>query len=386
MKITDVTAYPIQGERRPYLLVAVDTDEGITGVGEAGLSGHEQAEVGVCHQLRELVVGHDPFRTEHLWQVMTRGSFFPARGVLAAVVSAIDIALWDIKGKALEQPLYNLLGGRVRDEVPCYTHLRGGRRTPDDPDGHRDAVEAARAALAEGWRYLRFSPDDEDGVLEPGPSARRAARRMEELRDALGEDVELLVDVHTRFGLPEAVWFCDAIADQRPYFVEDALRSEYLEGYRRLRQASRVPLAAGEQLDSKTAFRPLLEEELIDYARIDLCNVGGITEAVKVAAMCEAHDIRVAVHNPLGVVSTAACLHFNLALTPFGVQEQPYRPGADAEIFPLQAFELRDGALVPTEAPGLGVELDREAAAARRFDGSARLPMLRRADGSFTNW
>jgi len=182
------------------------------------------------------------------------------------------------------------------------------------------------------------------------------------------------------------VWFCDAIADQRPDFAEDALRSEYLEGYRRLRQASRVPLAAGEQLDSKTAFRPLLEEELIDYARIDLCNVGGITEALKVAAMCEAHDIRVAVHNPLGVVSTAACLHFNLALTPFGVQEQPYRPGVDAEVFPVQAFEFRDGALVPGDAPGLGVELDRDAALARRFDGSARLPLFRRADGSFTNW
>ena len=383
MKITDVTAYPVAGERRSYLLVVVDTDEGIYGVGEAGISGHEEAEAAAVRALRDLVVGQDPFRTEHLWQLMSRGRFFPARGVVAAALSAIDIALWDIKGKALDQPVFNLLGGQVRDSVACYTHLRGAPPAGDSSD----PLAPARAAVAAGWRYLRYSPDDEAGVLEPMAAARRAAAYTADLRAEFGPEIELLIDVHTRFGYPEAVWFCDAIADQRPFFVEDPLRAEYVEGYRRLRQAvTKVPLAAGEQLDSKTAFRPLIEEELIDYARIDLCNVGGITEAVKVAAMCEAHDIRIAVHNPLGVVSTAACLHFNLALTPFGVQEQAYPPGIDTDIFPVQAFELRAGSLVPGDAPGLGLEFDREAAVARRFDGSARLPLLRRDDGSFTNW
>jgi L-alanine-DL-glutamate epimerase-like enolase superfamily enzyme len=384
MKIIDVSAYPISGQFRSSLVVVVDTDEGIYGVGEAGISGHEEAEAAAVRALADLVVGQDPFRTEHLWQVMSRGRFFPARGVVAAAVSAVDIALWDIKGKALGQPVYNLLGGRVRDSVACYTHLGGAMhaRKPGDDD----PLASARSAVASGWRHLRYSPNDEGGVLEPMTSVRRAADHTAALRSEFGPDVELLIDVHTRVSLPEAVWFCSAIAEHRPFFVEDPLRAEYLEGYRRLRNATPVPLAAGEQLDSKTAFRPLIEDELIDYARIDLCNVGGLTEAVKVAAMCEAHDIRIAVHNPLGVVSTAACLQFNLAATQFGVQEQAYPPGADPDIFPVQAFSLREGSMHPEPAAGLGVEFDREAARARAFEGSAKLPLLRRSDGAFTNW
>ncbi len=384
MKITDVSAYPIRGDLRSSLIVVVDTDEAIYGVGEAGISGHEEAEAGAVRALRELVVGQDPFRTEHLWQLMSRGRFFPARGVVAAAVSAVDIALWDIKGKALGQPVYNLLGGRVRDSVACYTHL-GSKMHAREP-GDDDPLGSARAAVAAGWRHLRYSPNDEGGVLEPMASVRRAADYTAALRSEFGPDIELLIDVHTRVSLPEATWFCAAIAEQRPFFVEDPLRAEYVEGYRRLRHASTVPLAAGEQLDSKTAFKPLIEEELIDYARIDLCNVGGLTEAVKVAAMCEAHDIRIAVHNPLGMVSTAACLHFNLAATQFGIQEQAYPPGIDSEIFPVQAFSLREGSMYPEDATGLGVEFDREAAQAREFRGSAQLPLLHRADGSFTNW
>lgn len=384
MRITDVTAYPIAGDRRPYLVVAVDTDEGVYGVGEAGLSGHEETQAAAVRQLREVLVGEDPFRTERLWQRMWRSFFFPARGVMSAAIAAIDIALWDIKGKALGQPVHNLLGGRVRDEVACYTHLRGGFSTTDEKES--SAVAAAREAVAEGWRYLRFGVSGVDDLLEPTQAAREAAALSAALREAVGPDIELMIDVHTRLGLPEATWLCDAMAEHRPYFIEDPLRSEYVEGYRQLRRATRVPIAAGEQFDSKWTFRPLIEEDLIDYARIDLCNVGGITESVKVAAMCETHDIRVAVHNPLGPVNTAACLQFNLALTPFGVQEQPYIPGVDAEIFPTQAFSWRAGALVAEDVPGLGIEFDREAAVARRFEGSATLPTLRRADGSFTNW
>jgi L-alanine-DL-glutamate epimerase-like enolase superfamily enzyme len=387
MKITDVSAYPISGQFRSSLVVVVDTDEAIYGVGEAGISGHEEAEAAAVRALRDLVVGHDPFRTEHLWQLMSRGRFFPARGVVAAALSAVDIALWDIKGKALGQPVYNLLGGRVRDSVACYTHLGSRMHAAAAGDDADDPLAPARAAVGAGWRHLRYSPNDEGGVLEPMASVRRAADYTAALRSAFGPDVELLIDVHTRVSLPEAMWFCAAIADQRPFFVEDPLRAEYLESYRRLRNSSPVPLAAGEQLDSKTAFKPLIEEELIDYARIDLCNVGGLTEAVKVAAMCEAHDIRIAVHNPLGVVSTAACLQFNLAATQFGIQEQAYPPGADPDIFPVQAFDLREGSMHPRDgAVGLGLEFDREAARAREFRGSAQLPVLRRLDGAFTNW
>jgi galactonate dehydratase len=379
VKITNIEAYPVWGGQRNFLFVVVDTDAGIDGVGEAGLTGRELAVIGALDHFKPLLIGQDPMRTEHLWQLLFRGGFFPAQRVLAAAISAIDIALWDIKGKALGVPVYELLGGRVRDKVVCYPHNVGHSREIGP------LVESCLQSKAEGWKFVRWGLPENNGILEPRQAVRTAIRQFQAVREAVGDEIEICFDVHTRLDLPDAVWLCQEVEPFRPFFIEDPLRSENPDSFKTLRPRTRVPLAAGEQFSSKWEFRQLIEEEWIDYARVDLCLVGGFTEARKIAGWCETHYIKLAVHNPLGPVSTAACLHLNLACPNFGVQEQPRRTNTVlTDVVPVQP-EWQDGYLLPPTRPGLGIEFDREAARKHPFQ-MTELPHLRRLDGSVTNW
>jgi galactonate dehydratase len=209
--------------------------------------------------------------------------------------------------------------------------------------------------------------------------------QLQAVREAVGDDIEICFDVHTRLDLPDALWLCQEAEAVRPFFIEDPLRSENPDSFKTLRTRTTVPLAAGEQFSSKWEFRQLIEEEWIDYARIDLCIAGGITEAKKIAGWAETHYIKLAVHNPLGPVSSAACLQLNLASPLVGVQEQPQKTGTVlTDVVPVQPT-WEDGYLLATTMPGLGVTFDREAARARPMQ-MTELPHLRRLDGSVTNW
>jgi L-alanine-DL-glutamate epimerase-like enolase superfamily enzyme len=379
MKITNIECYPVWAGHRNFLFVVVDTDEGIYGVGETGITGRELAVIGAIEHFKDILVGQDPFRIEHIWQVLFRSGFFPAQRILTAAMSAIDIALWDIKGKALGVPVYDLLGGLVRDKVVCYPHNRG-HATEVEP-----LVESCLETKAEGWKFVRFGTPQDGNILEPRQATRIAIKQMQAVREAVGDDIEICFDVHTRLDLPEAVWLCQEVEPLRPFFIEDPLRCENPDSFKTLRPRTTVPLAAGEQFSSKWEFRQLIEEEWIDYARVDLCIVGGFTEAKKIAGWCETHYIKMAVHNPLGPVSSAACLHFNLATSNFGVQEQPRKPGTMLTDVVTGQAEWEDGYLLAPTAPGLGIEFDREAAKEHPFQKS-ELPHLQRLDGSFTNW
>ena len=379
MKITNVEAYPVWGGRKNFLFVVVDTDEGVYGVGEAGISSRELAVIGAVEQFAELLVGMDPFRIEHIWQLLFRGGFFPAQRILTSAMAAIDIALWDIKGKALGVPVYELLGGRVRDKVVCYPHNRGH---------HMDVqplVDSCLETKEQGWKFVRWGLPNDGEILEPRQAVRTAIKQFHAVREAVGDEIELCFDVHTRLDLPDALWLCNEVESLRPFFMEDPLRCENPNSFKTLRPRTSVPLAAGEQFSSKWEFRELVEEEWIDYARIDLCIAAGLTEARKIAGWCETHYIKIATHNPLGPVSTAACLHFNLATSNFGVMEQPRLPGSflDDVVTGQPAWE--DGYLLPPTRPGLGIEFDRDAAKANPMQ-PREMPILKRLDGSFTNW
>jgi len=380
MKITDIACYPLWGGIRNYTIVVVDTDEGLYGLGEAGLTSRELAEVGAIEHLKPLLIGQDATRIEHLWQMLSRGGFFPHGKVLGSVISAIDIALWDLRGKALGVPVYDLLGGRVRDKVVCYPHI-GGRAEAGD----WSLIEAAQHKVAEGWKFVRWGLAEEGDLLEPGQAIRRGIREWRAMREALGEEVELCYDLHTRLSPADAILFCREVAPYRPFFIEDPIRSESPQAYHLLRSKIDVPLAAGEQFASKWEFRELIDHDLIDYARIDLCISGGFTEAKKIAGWCEGHYIDIAVHNPLGPVSTAACVHFNLAIPNMGVQEQARLPGDLFSDVVHSDLTFEEGYINAGGAPGLGLTLDREALGAYAFR-MTELPHLRRADGSFTNW
>jgi galactonate dehydratase len=379
MKITNIETYPVWGGHRNFLFVVVDTDEGIYGVGEAGITGRELAVIGAIEHFKPLLVGQDPARIEHIWQWLSRGAFFPAQRIQTAAISAIDIALWDIKGKALGVPIYDLLGGRVRDKVVCYPH-NVGHRMEVGP-----LVESCLQTKAEGWKFVRWGLPEEDGILEPRRAVLATIEQFRAVREAIGDEIEITFDIHTRLDLPDAVWLCQEVEPFRPYFMEDPLRCENPDSFKTLRPRTRVPLAAGEQFCSKWEFRQLIEEEWIDYARVDLCIVGGFSEAKKIAGWCETHYIKLAVHNPLGPVSSAACLQLNLAVPNVGVQEQPRRTGTVlTDVVPVQP-EWQDGYLLAPTLPGLGIEFDREAAKKHPFQ-MTELPQLRRIDGSFTNW
>ncbi len=379
MKISNIEAYPVWGGHRNYLFVVVDTDAGIYGVGEAGITGRELAVMGAIEHLKPLLIGQDASRIEHLWQMMTRGGFFPAQRVIMSAISAIDIALWDIKGKALNVPVYDLLGGRVRDKVVCYPHNAGHAMeiTP--------LVESCLQTKEEGWKFVRWGLPQAGDLIEPRKAVQAAIKQLHAVREAVGDDIEITLDVHTRLDLPDALWLCKEAEVVRPYFIEDPLRCENPDSFKTLRPRTTVPLAAGEQFSSKWEFRQLIEEEWIDYARVDLCIAGGFTEAKKIAGWCETHYIKMVVHNPLGPVSSAACLQFNLAVSNFGVQEQPRKPGATLTDVVIGQAEWVDGCLLPPAAPGLGITFDREAAKRHPFR-LTDLPMLHCEDSSFTNW
>ncbi len=388
MKVTQVKCLTVAGESfQPYCLVKVETDAGVYGLGEVGRVGWSAAVEKAVEQLSELVVGQDPFSTERLWQHMFRASFFPADGVYGCAISAIDIALWDIKGKALDMPVYKLLGGPVRDKVVCYPHNQGG--------SIEELLDSCRRTVDEGWRFVRWGLPETggsqtepggEGRLEPVESIRIAQEQMERVRETVGLDIQICFDVHTRLDTAHVISLCKELEPYKPFFIEDPLRSENPSSYRTMARQVRLPLAAGEQWSSKWAFREVIEEELISYARIDLCNVGGLTEALKITHWCETHYIDIAPHNPLGPVSAAACVALCMASTNVGVQEMPRRPGSfDVDLFPVQ-IEWRDGYAFATDRPGLGVELDEDVAQTRLTKPSGWLPLLRRNDGAFTNW
>jgi galactonate dehydratase len=379
VKITHLELLTVPQDTSAMLLVLVHTDSGEYGVGEVGMRSRWRAVRGAVEDFAEQLEGADPSRIEHLWQVLSRSGFFPTTGVLASVLAAIDVALWDLRGKTLGVPLHQLLGGASRDHVECYVHVRVG-------DARDPVVAEAERLAAAGWRHLRVPANspDLDGEYDQRRALRHTVATVERLRAALGDDVELLLDVHTRLEPPQAVTLCRELEPLRPYFVEDPLRSEHLDGYRMLRRRSAVPLAAGEQLGTKWEFRPLIEGELIDHARVDVANTG-LTEARKIAAMAEAHHINLATHNPLGPVTAAASAHLNLVLPNVSVQEQPWPDFPTSPVLTAGPV-LTPGRIRPAERPGLGIELD--LAAARRLDprGPAPLPVYHRPDGSFTNW
>ncbi|MDI6694504.1 MAG: mandelate racemase/muconate lactonizing enzyme family protein [Anaerolineales bacterium] len=396
MRITDVECIPVQSPGRTFVIILVSTDDGLIGVGEAGLQRRPRALKGAVEHLRRWLVGEDPMRIEYLWQRMYRGGFYPADRLIGSAAAAIDIALWDILGQALGAPIYQLLGGRCRDSVQCFLNnsIYPPGHSYSDNDLSRylsqgDPSAAAEKALVQldtGHKYFRLSPPTIEGQpFNVRQAARQLLEQIRAVRAAVGEQMELMVDLHARFSLAEAVWFCREVEPLNLFMVEDPIRSEFVGGYRKLRSQVRVPLAAGEQWASKWEFRQAIEENLIDYARVDICIAGGLSEAKKIAALAETHMIRILPHNPLGPVCTAASLHLDLAVDNAGPQEIIFHPNhVLPDVFEC-AFQLEGTRLSVPEAPGLGVRFNREAA--RKHPAiDSEPPHFFTEDGSYTNY
>ena len=386
MKITDIKTFPVWVGTRNQFIVKVETDEGLYGWGEAGLSGRELAVKGAVEHYREFLLGRDPLRRGALWQEMYRSQYFEGGRVLASAISAIDIALYDIAGKALGVPVYQLLGGKQRDFVPCFA-------TTGAPMGPR-LIEDIKLLLSKGWNVIRTVPGHPDtggdpNLFEPRESIGLTAQWLTRAREEVGPDPVLGIDYHHRLSVAEAASFCQRMPPGTLDFLEEPIRDECPEAYEALRRMTDVPLAIGEEFASKWAFLPYIERGITNFARLDLCNIGGFTEAMKVAGWAEAHYIDLMPHNPLGPICTAATIHLAAAVANFAWLEVRVSPTEnlgfdDSDLFPVQPRLEGAGFPVP-DSPGLGVEFNEKLATREPFK-FWEAPHLHRRDGSYTNW
>jgi galactonate dehydratase len=365
------------------MLVKVETDQGIFGWGESGLSGREKAVAGALEHYREFLIGRDPMQIGRIWQEVYRSQYFEGGRVLQAAISAIDIALHDIKGKALGVPVYDLLGGKQRDRIPTFAS------TGDEAEGDA-AIERARELRAQGWQAIRFFPVGQSSkdIFEPRESIGATARMLNRAREALGDEAVLGIDYHHRLSVAETASFCNKLGRGVLDFLEEPIRDETPQAYESLRTMTDIPFAIGEEFASKWQFLPYIEGGIHQFNRLDVCNVGGLTEAMKIAGWSEAHYVDLMPHNPLGPVCTAATVHLAAAVPNFAWLETrvPERKlGFDnSEFFPVQP--RLDGPDYPvSDLPGLGVEVNEAAIEAQSFR-FWEAPHLKRRDGSVTNW
>jgi galactonate dehydratase len=384
--ITDIKAYPAWVGHRNQLLVKVETNEGIYGWGESGLSGRELAVLGAINHFREFLIGQDPMQIGRIWQEVYRSQYFEGGRVLQAALSAIDIALHDLTAKALNIPVYQLLGGKQREQIPCFA-TTGGTTI-------EELIEKVQMLIDLGWQCIRVGPvagtqADNPLIFEPRESIGVTAQWLTRLREAVGPTPVLGIDYHHRLSVAEAASFCQRMPQGTLDFLEEPIRDETPEAYESLRTMTPVPFAIGEEFASKWQFLPYIERGITNYARIDVCNVGGLTESMKVAGWCEAHYIDLMPHNPLGPICTAATVHFAAAVPNFSWLEMRATPGeawqgTNDEIFPNQ-LKLVGSTIVVPETPGLGVEVDEAYIRSQSFQ-FWEAPHLQRRDGSVTNW
>ena len=387
MKITNIIPYPINVGSGSQLIVKIETDSGLYGWGASGLSGRELAVVGAIEHYKPLLIGKNPMQIGAIWQDLYRGQYFEGGRVLTAAISAIDIALYDLKGKALDVPVYELLGGKQRDFVPCFASVRFSSLD--------ELMEHSKKMVKNGWDMLRLAPAEFETLgntnpykFEPRESIAIIADWVTALRKEVGPKITIGIDYHTRLTIPETYSFIKRMPEGTLDFIEEPIRDENPGAYKELRKLINVPFAIGEEFSSKWQFLPFLEENITQYARIDVCNVGGITEAMKVASLAESHYIDLMPHNPLGPICTAATIHLAAACPNFSWLEE-VNTGAhvttnDPKFYPKQP--KLDGPRYPvSDIPGLGVEVDEEFVRQQEFK-QVEIPRLRRNDGSFTNW
>jgi L-alanine-DL-glutamate epimerase-like enolase superfamily enzyme len=350
-------------------VVVVETDAGLTGIGEGGA--HDTME-----QSAGLLIGENPFQIERLWQTMARSYFYPAGRERLHAIGALDMALWDLKGKAVGLPLHELLGGLTREYVECYA---------TSFPRQSDEKETARACIEFGYRVYRTGVSG-GRVFDRFEEVSRTYELSKQAREGVGKDGAWAIDYHTRLDMADAVTLSTMIEPLRPYFVEDLVRTENPAIYRTLRGQVKVPIATGEEYGNRWDINELVEQHLIDYARVTVPNVGGITEYLKIAALCETHFVGLIPHFT-GPISEAALVHL-CGIFPGPALMEMLGRGEQKFAYLKQGYDFRKGRLYPNQRPGLGVEVDTSQLQQilEVTEHYSPIPMNRRPDGSPTNW
>ena len=402
MKITNAYVN-ITSPGRNFVTLKVETDAGIYGLGDGTLNGRELAVASyLTDHLIPCLIGRDPFQTEDTWQYCYRGSYWRRGPVTMAAIGAIDLALWDIKGKALKTPVYNLLGGKSREGVMVYAHANGKDidHALEDVARHQELgyrairVQSGFPGLASTYgvpkgagRYEpaeRGLPAEHEWVSEP--YLHHVPKLFRRVRETFGEELLLLHDCHHRLTPIEAGRLGKELEPFHLFWLEDPTPAELQEGFRVIREHTTTPIAVGEVFNSIWDAHDLIRNQWIDYIRMTLSHGGGITAVKKAADFAALYHVRTGFHGAtdLSPVCMAAALHFDTAVHNFGIQEHmPHSDETDA-VFPHH-YAFKDGLMIPGDAPGLGVDLDEELAKKYPYQ-RAYLPVNRKLDGTMTDW
>jgi galactonate dehydratase len=382
MKIARAELFPLPPR---WLLLRLETDDGVVGWGEPIVEGRAATVAQATRELLEYVVGQDARRIEDTVQVLYRGGFYRGGPVLTSALSGIEQALWDIRARSLGVPVYELMGGRVRDRIRVYAWVGGDRP--------HDAVEEVQHRLEQGFRVVKMNATAEAGYLESSVLVRQVVDRVAAIREALGDQVDVALDFHGRVHKAMALRLLQALEPLSPLFVEEPVLPEHPTEMAELARHTSIPLATGERIYTRWGFRPVLEAGGVALLQPDVSHAGGIWETRKIAAMAEAYDVAVAPHCPLGPVALAAALQLD-ACTPNAVLQEMslgihYNREADLTDYVQDPSWLtpQDGYLPLPQGPGLGVELDE--ARIRAASGGAlswHNPIWRLADGSVAEW
>lgn len=388
---------------RNFVTLKIECSDGTTGIGDATLNGRELSVASyLADHVIPCLIGRDAHRIEDLWQYLYKGAYWRRGPVTMAAIAAVDTALWDIKGKLAGMPVYQLLGGAVRDACMVYAHANGTTI--------EDTIAVAKAEQAKGYKAIRlqcgvpglastygvakhgarYEPADADLPSESVWSTEKYLRVVPELfkaaREAMGWDVHLLHDIHHRLTPIEAGRLGKALEPYNLFWIEDPTPAENQEAFKLIRHHTTTPIAVGEVFNSIWDAKDLIQNQLIDYVRATVVHAGGITHLRRIASLAELYQVRTGCHGAtdLSPVAMAAALHFGLSVPNFGVQEHmPHTEETDA-VFP-HAYTFREGMMHPGDAPGLGVDIDEDLAATYAYQ-RAYLPVARLEDGTLCNW
>jgi galactonate dehydratase len=377
VKITRLELFHVQPR---WMFLKVHTDEGIVGYGEPIVEGKARTVEMAIHELESFLIGQDPFNIEHLWQAMYRGAFYRGGPVLVSAISGIEQALWDIKGKYYNLPVYEMLGGACRNKIRMYAHCHG--------ETIEELVKTALDRKEKGYTAIKTALDAPVHNVDTLSYVEHQVERIARLRETVGKDIDIAIDFHGRVSPAMAIRLAAAFEPYFPMFIEEPCLPENVDSMVKVANSTTIPIASGERLFTKWGFREVIEKQAVAIVQPDLCHAGGIFEAKKIAAMSEAYYGSIAPHNPLGPISLAACLQLDACTPNFLIQEHPTldEKWDIGEVYLKKPFEIVDGYIEIPRAPGLGIELNEEALTSMNYEGDWDTPRLYHEDGSVADW
>jgi galactonate dehydratase len=368
-----------------WLFLKIETDEGIVGWGEPVIEGKAATVKACVEELMEFLIGKDPLRIEDHWNMMYRSGFYRGGPIIMSAIAGIDQALWDIKGKYFNAPVYQLLGGACRDSIKVYSWIGGDRPS--------DVGEAAKKIVDVGFTAVKMNGTEELQYIDSYEKIDQVLERIAAVREAAGQYVGIGIDFHGRVHKPMAKILAKELEQFRPMFIEEPVLAENNEALKEIAQHTSIPIATGERMFSRWDFKSVLADGYVDIIQPDVSHAGGITECKKIATMAEAYDVALAPHCPLGPIALAACLQVDATAHNAFIQEQSlgihYNQGSDLldYIVDKSVFEYKDGYVSIPQGPGLGIEINEEFVRKQAEIGhNWKNPVWRHKDGSIAEW